>query len=97
LAVFTFWIFKVTKFKLLNFRWFALGYKKIISLINKVKNLDIYIKSMGRLFEFKILIKEFFIDIKVKFFGSYKSSNTFSIQIKNLYKFLKDKFKNTKE
>ena len=97
LAVFTFWIFNVTKFKLLNFRWFALSYKKTISLINKVQNLDIYIKSMNKLSEFKILIKGFFIDIKVQFFDSYKNSNTFSMQIKNLYRFLKDKFQNTKE
>jgi hypothetical protein len=66
-------------------------------LINKVQNLDIYIKSINKLSEFKILIKGFFIDIKVQFFDSYKNSNTFSMQIKNLYRFLKDKFQNTKE
>lgn len=96
LAVFTFWIFKVTKFKLLDFRWFAFSYKKIISYIKIIQELDIYVQSISKIKIFKIWIKEFFLYIKTKLFNK-DSSDSFLKQIKNLYKFLKDKFKNIKE
>lgn len=97
LAAFTFWIFKVTKYKLLNFRWFAIGYKKTISLIKRVQSLDIYINAITKIKKVKVWIKKIFLNIKNKFFSRYKSENKFYLQIKNLYKFFKNKFQNIKD
>ena len=97
LAAFTFWIFKVTKYKLLNFRWFAIGYKKTISLIKRVQSLDIYINAITKIKKVKLWIKKIFLNIKNKFFSRYKSENKFYLQIKNLYKFFKNKFQNIKD
>ena len=46
IAGFTFWLFKVTKSKLLSFNWFNWSYIKINSLFDWFKKQDIYIKTI---------------------------------------------------
>jgi len=87
IAAFTFWIFRITEDKLMTFGWFKWIYDKVMTAIDWLKSLDIYISTMEKLKSLKMKIKVFKIKIKEKYFSS---ENRFMIKIKQLYKVIKE-------
>jgi hypothetical protein len=69
IAGFTFWLFKVSKDKLLSFRWFAYSYSRVISGIDWIKSTDIYKSSLDMLIKLKDIIK----NIKMRDITSFYS------------------------
>ena len=86
IAAFTFWLFGVTKDKLLSFDWFRWLYNKIISAFEWVKHTRIYQ-------DVKISISH--IKSKIKLYKTKLSSGESKIlrRYKGLYKRLKQRFK----
>ena len=89
IAGFTFWMFKVSKPKLLRFGWFKWAYEKLISGIDWLKETDIYKRSREMVSKIKLK----FLDIKQKYFTK---DSLFTTEIKSFYKYIKN-FKNRKK
>ncbi|SHO81645.1 Bll5565 protein [hydrothermal vent metagenome] len=87
LAGFTFWIFKVTRDKMLSFSFVLWVYNKLISLFNWIKSRELYIKTIKRLKEIKIYIKKIFIP---------KKSGIF-VKLKKIYRAIKMKLKDIRK
>ena len=90
IAAFTFWMSKVTDSKLMQYKWFAWIYQKVMTFIEWMKSLDIYKSTMQKIKDFKQKLKE----LKAKYFAS---SSPFIIRTKKLYNSIKSilkKFKN---
>ena len=68
IAAFAFWLFRVTKKKLMAFEWFAFLYNALENGLNWLKSLDVYISTMDLLLETKVWIKSKVIIIKTKWF-----------------------------
>lgn len=66
LSAFTFWIFKVTKEKLLKFNWFFYSYNKILSFLEWIKSRKTYQKILLKLDKVKEKIKS------IKSSGNFK-------------------------
>lgn len=81
-AAFTFWLFRVTEEKLMQFGWFKWMYDWIMKAIDWIKSSEIHQKTIEYLVQMKIRIKAF----KEKYFGG-KSS--FIEKIKHLYRSVK--------
>jgi len=92
IAAFTFWLFRVTKEKLLSFEWFAWAYHKLMDGIEWLKAREIYQKSMDRLKLTKEKIKTVFKPIKEKYFSK---DSQFVADLKHFYRHIKN-FKNRK-
>ena len=90
IAAFTFWLFRVTEDKLMQFTWFKWLYDWIMKGIDWLKSREMYIKTMERLKKVKKSIKESMKAFKAKYF-SQKSS--FMEKIKHLYKTVKGSLK----
>ena len=86
IAAFTFWLFKVTKIKLLSFGWFAWIYNKMISGFEWLKARAIYQKIMMSVQNIKKYIKEWFRLFKAKF---VTKESGFTLRIKKLYRDIK--------
>ena len=89
IAAFTFWMFKVSKPKLLSFGWFNWAYEKLMSGIDWLKETEIY--KTSREMVSKIKLK--FLEIKQKYFTK---DSLFTTEIKSFYKYIKN-FKNRKK
>ena len=53
IAAFTFWLFGVSRPKLLSFAWFRWGYEKLLAFLEWIKSRTIYRETMRRLKELK--------------------------------------------
>ena len=54
-AAFTFWLFHISREKLMSFAWFRVGYMFLMAWLARLKETEIYQRSMKRLKEIKIL------------------------------------------
>lgn len=90
IAAFTFWLFRVTEDKLMQFGWFKWSYEKIMSGIEWLKTREMYIKTMVRLGEVKQSIKKKFQSWKEKYFAK---ESPFVTKIKSLHKTVKASLK----
>jgi hypothetical protein len=86
IGAFTFWLFRVSKDKLMTFGWFKIAYDYVMGIIDKIKESDIYKSIKEKMAELKDKIKK----LKVKYFGEKsqlkeKISRIYSI-IKRLFK-----------
>lgn len=90
IAAFTFWLFRVTEDKLMQFAWFKWLYDWIMKAIDWLKSSEIYIKTIGQLKKLKRSIKALSLKIKQKYF-SVKSP--FMEKIKYLYAAVKGSLK----
>ncbi len=90
IAAFTFWIFRITEDKLMQFGWFKWIYDWIMKGIDWLKSREIYIQTMERLASVKASIKKSFKALKEKYFST---ESLFIIKIKHLYKTLKESLK----
>ena len=88
IAGFTFWLFKVSKNKLLSFYWFRWSYEKLIEGIEWLKSTEIYHSSISIMRNIKSRLKY----IKQRYFS--KDSN-FITELKLFYRYIKN-FKNRK-
>lgn len=89
IAGFTFWIFKVSKSKLLKFSWFNWAYKRLMDWIEWLKSTDIYKSSREMLTSMKLK----FLDIKKRYFSK---ESRFTSELKTFYQYIKN-FKNRKK
>lgn len=87
IAAFTFWLFRVSEDKLMQFAWFKWLYEKIMASIAWLKSRDIYKATMVRLKTMKEKIKTW----KAKYFAK---ESPFVLKVKNLYKSIKRLLKN---
>ena len=87
IAAFTFWLFRVTEDKLMQFGWFKWLYEKIMASITWLKSREVYISTMQRLKELKVLLKKW----KEKYFAK---ESPFIMKLKKLYKNVKASLKN---
>jgi len=86
IAAFTFWMFRVTEEKLMQFGWFKWIYEKIMAFIDWLKSLKIYLSTMQKLKVTKEKIRQFFKVIKEKYFSK---ESAFVIRMKRLYQSIK--------
>jgi len=94
LAAFTFWIFKVTKFKMLSFGFVAWIYKRIIAFMNWIKDLETYQVLMQRLKTIKALLKSSFLAFKNRFFPK---KSAFVEKFKQMYRAIKGRLQTTQK
>lgn len=85
-AAFTFWLFRVTEDKLMQFGWFKWIYGKIMQAIDWLKSSETYISLMNRLKTVKTKLKEWFLSFKVKYFAK---ESPFVTRLKEFYKAIK--------
>jgi hypothetical protein len=86
IAAFTFWMFRVTEDKLMRFGWFKWIYEKVMLFIDWLKSLEIYRSTMQKLKVTKEKIKQFFREVKKKYFSK---ESTFVAKMKKLYTSIK--------
>lgn len=87
IAAFTFWLFRVTEDKLMQFGWFKWLYEKIMQAIDWLKSREMYKKTMERLKRLKLSMSEWKKAFKAKYFSK---KSPFVEKIKHLYATLKD-------
>ncbi len=83
IAAFTFWLFRVTEDKLMQFGWFKWAYDSIMKAIDWLKSCEMYMKTMERLVKVKMSIKAF----KEKYFVG---KSHFMEKTKRLYRTVKN-------
>jgi len=83
IAAFTFWMFRVTEDKLMQFGWFKWLYESAMKIIVWIKSSDTYISMMIYLKRIKEQMKLF----KIKYFSK---ESRFTAKIKNLYRSIKE-------
>jgi len=86
IAAFTFWMFRVTESKLMQFGWFKWLYEKLMQAIDWLKSLEIYQNTMKRLKVTKEKLKQGLKRIKAKYFAK---ESPFVRRIKRLYSSIK--------
>lgn len=87
IAAFTFWLFRVTEEKLMQFGWFKWIYDWIMRAIDWLKSREIHQKMMERLVQVKMSVKENIKALKKKYFVN---KSPFIEKVKQLYKTLKE-------
>ena len=90
IAAFTFWLFRVTEDKLMQFGWFKWIYDQIMKAIDWLKACEMYIKMMARLKQIKKSMKEGIKNFKEKYFAG---ESPFIAKIKRLYNTVKASLK----
>jgi len=87
IAAFTFWIFRITEDKLMQFNWFKWIYDWIMKGIDWLKSLEIYQSTMQRIKVTKANVKQTMKRVKEKYFVK---DSPLVMKIKHLYKTIKD-------
>ena len=85
-AAFTFWLFKVSETKLMQFGWFKWLYEKIMALIDWLKSCEVYIETMEKLKSLKRKVKMSFSAFKAKYFST---ESLFVTRLKKIYHTIK--------
>ncbi|SFV51665.1 Bll5565 protein [hydrothermal vent metagenome] len=87
IAAFTFWLFRATEEKLMQFGWFKWIYERIMQGIDWLKSLQIYKDTMVRLEKLKETLKRFRNKVKERYF---KEESPLVKKLKKYYRHLKD-------
>ena len=90
IAAFVFWLFKASKDKLLSFDWFNWSYKKLMNGLEWLKDTNIYKKTIHKMNELKVKMKNNWYLVKEKYFNK---DSSFTEELKSFYSYMKD-FKN---
>jgi len=90
IAAFTFWLFRVSEDKLMQFGWFKWLYEKMMAGIAWLKSRDMYVETMERLKHIKQRLKKSAKALKAKYFTK---ESPFMIKVKHLYKMIKASLK----
>jgi len=91
IAAFTFWLFRVTEEKLMQFGWFKWLYEKLLAGIAWLKSRKIYVDTMERLKHIKERLKKRAKALKEKYFSK---ESPFVTKVKHLYRTIKASLKN---
>lgn len=83
IAAFTFWLFRVTENKLMQFGWFKWIYDWLMKATDWIKSCEIHKKTMERLMQVKVRIKAF----KENYFSN---KSLFIEKIRHLYRTVKN-------
>ena len=86
IAAFTFWLFRVTEDKLMQFGWFKWMYDQIMKAIDWLKSCEMYKRTIARLVQVKEGVKKIIKEIKEKFFAQ---KSPFMEKINQLYRSIK--------
>jgi hypothetical protein len=86
IAAFTFWLFRVTEEKLMQFGWFKWIYDQIMKVISWLKSCEMYQKTKERLVQVKEGFNTILKGLKEKYFSK---KSPFVEKIKQLYMTLK--------
>jgi len=87
IAAFTFWVFRITEDKLMQFGWFKWIYDLLISAIDWLKSKHIYISTVKKIKRVKADIKVYIKSFKDRYFST---DTLFTAKIKQLYKTVKE-------
>ena len=87
IAAFTFWLFRVTENKLMQFGWFKWMYDQIMKAIDWLKSCEMYIRTIERLVQIKESLKKIIKRFKEKYFAQ---QSPFIEKIKQLYRSIKE-------
>ncbi len=87
IAAFTFWVFRITEDKLMQFGWFKWLYSLMIAAVEWVKSKAVYISMIKKIKIVKKEIKDIMKIFKERYFSKERA---FSIKIKKLYKVIKE-------
>ncbi len=90
IAAFTFWLFRVTEDKLMQFGWFKWMYDQIMKAIDWLKSFEMYQRTMVRLILIKRGLKAWVKAFKEKYFAA---KSPFIEKIKHLYTAVKGSLK----
>jgi len=90
IAAFTFWLFRVTEDKLMEFNWFKWLYERIMRGISWLKSLEIYIEGMKRLVIIKGNVKATVKRFKERYLSK---ESPFITKLKYLYRTIKASLK----
>jgi len=90
IAAFTFWLFRVTEEKLMQFGWFKWLYEKMMAGIEWLKSREIYVETMVRLKRIKESFKRRAKAFKANYFAK---ESPFVTKVKRLYKTIKTSLK----
>lgn len=90
IAAFTFWVFRVTEDKLMQFGWFKWVYDWIMKAIAWLKSSIMYMKTMEGLKEIKTRVKAYITEFKTKYFSA---QSPFLEKVKHLYTAVKGSLK----
>ncbi len=83
IAAFTFWLFRVTKPKLMEFAWFEKSYLWMMGIIEKIKASEVYRNIKARTTKIKAFVKAQF----------FKDKSAIKRKVQTIYKRLKALFK----
>ncbi|MCH9814612.1 MAG: hypothetical protein K0U47_11810 [Epsilonproteobacteria bacterium] len=89
IGAFTFWLFRISKDKLMSFQWFKTLYDFMMRMIEKIKASDIYHQIKIKTTTIKVYIKEKSAKFKQKYFSK---ESTFQEKIKKIYLSIKKIF-----
>ena len=92
IAAFTFWLFRVSEDKLMQFEWFKWLYEMMMAGIAWLKSRKIYMNTMARLKHIKEKLKRNISAFKSKYFAN---ESLFMVKIKDLYRRIKNAIKTT--
>jgi len=92
IAAFTFWLFRVSEDKLMQFEWFKWLYEKMMAGIAWLKSRKIYLDTMARLKHIKEKLKRNISAFKSQYFAN---ESLFMVKVKSLYKTVKNAIKTT--
>ena len=87
IAAFTFWLFRVTEDKLMEFGWFKWMYDQIMKAIDWLKSCEMYIRTIERLVQVKEGLKKIIKGMKEKYFSK---KSPFMEKLKQLYRSIKE-------
>jgi len=87
IAAFTFWLFRVTEDKLMQFGWFKWMYDQIMKAVDWLKSCEMYVKTIERLVQVKEGLKKIIKSFKEKYFAT---KSPFIEKIKQLYRSVKE-------
>lgn len=90
IAAFTFWFFRITENKLMQFGWFKWMYDLIMQAIEWLKSCEMYVGTMERLKQVRKSTKAFIIEFKEKYFSG---KSPFIEKVKRLYRVVKGSLK----
>ncbi len=92
IAMFTFWLFRITESKLMKFGWFASVYRHLIWWVQKLKETEIYRHIKKKAHLFRQWIKEKIHTLKNRFFPK---KGRFVKRVEYLYTKIKHIFRKT--
>jgi len=92
IAAFTFWLFRVSRKKLMSFGWFAWVYDRLIFWLGRLKSTEIYRRSLAMIKEMKVALKKLLEELKELFFP-VASRGGFVTRLKALYRKIKEEIR----